>query len=42
MSWQICIVMKFHEGSVVDRMARLKGGRLQLADVLRCCFWGFY
>ncbi|KAI3970233.1 hypothetical protein MKX01_023880 [Papaver californicum] len=32
---KICIVMKFYEGSVGDRMARLKGGRLPLPDVLR-------
>ncbi|XP_026454590.1 E3 ubiquitin-protein ligase KEG-like [Papaver somniferum] len=32
---KICIVMKFYEGSVGDRMARLKGGKLPLPDVLR-------
>ncbi|KAL8189268.1 hypothetical protein R6Q57_028834 [Mikania cordata] len=32
---QICIIMKFYEGSVGDRMARLKGGKLPLPDVLR-------
>ncbi|MFS7980549.1 putative protein kinase TKL-Pl-1 family [Helianthus anomalus] len=32
---QICIVMKFYEGSVGDRMAKLKGGKLALPDVLR-------
>nr|GEV11297.1 E3 ubiquitin-protein ligase KEG-like [Tanacetum cinerariifolium] len=32
---QICIVMKFYEGSVGDRMAKLKGGKLPLPDVLR-------
>lgn len=41
MSWQICVAVKFHEGSVGDRMAQLKGGKLQLSGVLRCCFWGF-
>jgi len=33
---RICIVMKFYEGSVGDKMARLKGGRLSLSEVLRC------
>ncbi|KAG6733975.1 E3 ubiquitin-protein ligase KEG-like [Carya illinoinensis] len=32
---KICIAMKFYEGSVGDRMAQLKGGNLQLSDVLR-------
>ncbi|XP_062008177.1 protein KINASE OF THE OUTER CHLOROPLAST MEMBRANE 1-like [Rosa rugosa] len=32
---RICIAMKFYEGSVGDRVARLKGGKLQLFDVLR-------
>ncbi|KZV47630.1 hypothetical protein F511_14416 [Dorcoceras hygrometricum] len=32
---KICIVMKFYEGSVGDKMARLKGGKLSLSDVLR-------
>ncbi|KAF9616507.1 hypothetical protein IFM89_029968 [Coptis chinensis] len=32
---KICIVMKFYEGSVGNRMARLKGGKIPLADVLR-------
>jgi hypothetical protein len=32
---QICIAMKFYEGSVGEKMARLKGGRLPLSDVLR-------
>ena len=32
---RLCIVMKFYEGSVGDKMARLKGGRLPLSDVLR-------
>jgi hypothetical protein len=27
--------MKFYEGSIGDQMARLKGGRLHLSDVLR-------
>ncbi|XP_023761745.1 E3 ubiquitin-protein ligase KEG [Lactuca sativa] len=31
----ICIAMKFYEGSVGDRMAKLKGGKLPLPDVLR-------
>lgn len=34
--FQICIAMKFYEGSVGDKMARLKSGRLPLSDVLRC------
>lgn len=34
-SGKICIVMKFYEGSVGDKMARLKGGKLSLRDVLR-------
>ncbi|KAK9281305.1 hypothetical protein L1049_004203 [Liquidambar formosana] len=32
---KICIAMKFYEGSVGDRMAQLKGGKLSLPDVLR-------
>lgn len=32
---KICIVMKFYEGSIGDKMANLKGGKLSLADVLR-------
>ncbi|PIN09859.1 MEKK [Handroanthus impetiginosus] len=32
---KICIVMKFYEGSVGDKMARFKGGKLSLNDVLR-------
>ncbi|XP_073001592.1 protein KINASE OF THE OUTER CHLOROPLAST MEMBRANE 1 [Typha latifolia] len=32
---RLCIAMKFYEGSVGDKMARLKGGRLSLSDVLR-------
>ncbi|KAL4589090.1 hypothetical protein LXL04_001992 [Taraxacum kok-saghyz] len=31
----VCIAMKFYEGSVGDRMAKLKGGKLPLPDVLR-------
>lgn len=27
--------MKFYEGSIGDKMARLKGGKLSLPDVLR-------
>ncbi|KAF6173789.1 hypothetical protein GIB67_030546 [Kingdonia uniflora] len=34
-SGKVCIVMKFYEGSVGDKMVRLKGGRLPLPDVLR-------
>ncbi|KAK6263671.1 hypothetical protein SCA6_019105 [Theobroma cacao] len=32
---KICIAMKFYEGSVGDQMARSKGGKLSLPDVLR-------
>ncbi|KAL7159053.1 hypothetical protein ABFS83_01G003300 [Erythranthe nasuta] len=32
---KICIVMKFYEGSVGDKMANFKGGKLSLIDVLR-------
>ncbi|KAL3838584.1 hypothetical protein ACJIZ3_023175 [Penstemon smallii] len=32
---KICIVMKLYEGSVGDKMARFKGGKLPLGDVLR-------
>ncbi|KAK1382866.1 E3 ubiquitin-protein ligase KEG [Heracleum sosnowskyi] len=32
---KVCIVMKFYEGSVGDKMAHLKEGKLPLADVLR-------
>ncbi|KAL6523904.1 Protein KINASE OF THE OUTER CHLOROPLAST MEMBRANE 1 [Orobanche minor] len=32
---KICVVMKFYEGSVGDKMARFKGGKLSLSDVLR-------
>ncbi|XP_010447420.1 PREDICTED: E3 ubiquitin-protein ligase KEG-like [Camelina sativa] len=34
-SGKICIIMKFYEGSVGDKMARLKGGKLLLPDILR-------
>lgn len=34
-SKKICIVMKFYEGSIGDRLARLKGGKLPLSVVLR-------
>ncbi|KAF8393167.1 hypothetical protein HHK36_021408 [Tetracentron sinense] len=34
-SGKICIGIKFYEGSVGDKMARLKGGKLPLHDVLR-------
>lgn len=34
-SGKICIIMKFYEGSVGDKMARLRGGKLSLPDVLR-------
>lgn len=32
--------MKVYEESVGDRLARLKGGKLQLSVVLRLCSWG--
>lgn len=32
---KICIAMKVYEGSVGDKVAQLKGGKLQLAEVLR-------
>ncbi|KAG9456730.1 hypothetical protein H6P81_001238 [Aristolochia fimbriata] len=32
---KICIVMKFYEGSVGDKMNHSKGGRLSLPDILR-------
>lgn len=32
---KICIIMKFYEGSVGDKMARLKAGKLSLPEVLR-------
>ena len=35
--WQICTVMKFYEGSIADKVARLRAGRLTVPDVLRCC-----
>ncbi|KAI4380964.1 hypothetical protein MLD38_007090 [Melastoma candidum] len=31
---QICIIMKFYEGSVGDKMARLRGEKLSLSDAL--------
>ncbi|KAJ4957898.1 hypothetical protein NE237_025009 [Protea cynaroides] len=34
-SGKICIAMKFYEGTVGDKMARLKGSKLPLPDVLR-------
>lgn len=34
-SGKICIVMKFYEGSVGDKMGRLKGGKLSLNNILR-------
>ncbi|XP_009784374.1 protein KINASE OF THE OUTER CHLOROPLAST MEMBRANE 1 [Nicotiana tabacum] len=34
-SGKICIAMRSYEGSIGDKMARLKGGKLQLPDVLR-------
>ncbi|XP_048331763.2 protein KINASE OF THE OUTER CHLOROPLAST MEMBRANE 1 [Ziziphus jujuba] len=35
LSGKVCIIMKFYEGSVGDKMAHLKGGKLALPDVLR-------
>lgn len=32
---KICIVMKFYEGSIGDKMTRLKGGKLPLPNILR-------
>ncbi|OIV96479.1 hypothetical protein TanjilG_07871 [Lupinus angustifolius] len=32
---RICIVMSFYEGSIGDKMARLRDGRISLLDVLR-------
>ncbi|KAM7256702.1 hypothetical protein ACFE04_012443 [Oxalis oulophora] len=32
---KICIAMKYYEGSVGDRIAQLKGGKLPLPDILR-------
>jgi hypothetical protein len=37
---QICIVMKFYEGSVGDKMACLRGGNHSLPDVLRWVGFG--
>ncbi|KAK1549532.1 hypothetical protein Q3G72_003494 [Acer saccharum] len=34
-SGKICIVMKFYEGSIGDKMAHLKGGKLSLSNVFR-------
>ncbi|RVW65279.1 E3 ubiquitin-protein ligase KEG [Vitis vinifera] len=34
-SGKICIIMKFYEGSLGDKMAHLKGGKLSLRDILR-------
>nr|GMC77704.1 E3 ubiquitin-protein ligase KEG isoform X2 [Ipomoea batatas] len=34
-SGKLCIAMKFYEGSIGDQIARLKGGKLPLSDVLR-------
>ncbi|KAG6643784.1 E3 ubiquitin-protein ligase KEG-like [Carya illinoinensis] len=34
-SGKICIIMKFYEGSVGDKIARLREGKLLLTDVLR-------
>lgn len=39
--FQICIIMKFYEGSVGDRMAQLKGGKLPLSNVFRFSDSGF-
>ncbi|KAJ0984340.1 hypothetical protein J5N97_002696 [Dioscorea zingiberensis] len=32
---RVCVVMKFYEGSIGDKMAHVKGGKLSLSDVLR-------
>ena len=32
---QVCIITKFYEGSIGDKMARLKENRLSLSDVRR-------
>ncbi|CAL9148989.1 unnamed protein product [Musa hybrid cultivar] len=32
---RVCIAMKYYEGSIGDKMARQKGGKLSLFDVLR-------
>lgn len=34
-SGKICIIMKFYEGSIGDKMAHLKGGKLTLFNVFR-------
>ncbi|CAH9072126.1 unnamed protein product [Cuscuta epithymum] len=34
-SGRLCIIMKFYEGSVGDKMAHMKGGKLPLKDVIR-------
>ncbi|PON81408.1 Tyrosine-protein kinase [Trema orientale] len=34
-SGKICIIMKFYEGSVADKLARIKGGKLTIPDALR-------
>nr|XP_027085107.1 uncharacterized protein LOC113707142 [Coffea arabica]XP_027085108.1 uncharacterized protein LOC113707142 [Coffea arabica]XP_027085109.1 uncharacterized protein LOC113707142 [Coffea arabica]XP_027085110.1 uncharacterized protein LOC113707142 [Coffea arabica] len=34
-SGKLCIVMKFYEGSIGDKMSHCKGGKLSLHDVLR-------
>ncbi|KAM0973957.1 hypothetical protein ACFX2C_017206 [Malus domestica] len=34
-SGKICIIMRLYEGSVGDKMAQLRGGKLSLPDVLR-------
>lgn len=34
-SGKVCIVMKFYDGSIGDKMARLKRGKLSLREVLR-------
>ncbi|KAK6927554.1 Serine-threonine/tyrosine-protein kinase, catalytic domain [Dillenia turbinata] len=35
LSGRVCIVMRFYEGSIGDRMVHLKGGKLSLPEVLR-------
>jgi hypothetical protein len=32
---QVCIIMKFYESSLGDKIAHLPGNKLPLADVLR-------
>lgn len=32
---QVCMVMKFCEGSIGDKVSRLKEGKLAVPDVLR-------